>query len=41
MGTTCVPLIADLFLYWYESQLISKLHEDPYRSDLIDKVINQ
>ena len=27
MGTNCAPLIADLFLYWYESEFVSNLQE--------------
>jgi hypothetical protein len=28
MGTNCVTLLADLFLYWYEAEVIEKLlHE--------------
>ena len=33
------PLIADLFLYCYESQFMAKLHKDP-KTDLIDKFNN-
>ena len=40
MGTNCAPLIADLFLYCYESQFMTKLHKDPSRTDLIDKLKN-
>ena len=29
MGTNCAPLIADLFLYCYESQFIAKIYKDP------------
>ena len=28
MGTNCAPLIADLFLYCYESQFMAKLNKD-------------
>ena len=28
MGTNCAPLIADLFLYCYESQFMAKLQKD-------------
>ena len=40
MGTNCAPLIADLFLYCYESQFMAKLHKDPSKTDLIDKFNN-
>ena len=40
MGTNCAPLIADLFLYCYESQFMAKLHKDSTKSDLIDKFNN-
>ena len=29
MGTNCTPLIADLFLYCYESQFMAKIYKDP------------
>ena len=35
MGTYCAPLIADLFLYCYESDFMSDLHKSK-RHDLID-----
>ena len=35
MGTNCVPLIADLFLYCYERDFMSDLHKSK-RHDLID-----
>ena len=35
MGTNCAPLIADLFLYCYESQFMAKLYKDPTKHDLI------
>ena len=35
MGTNCAPLIADLFLYCYERDFMSKLHRSK-RLDLID-----
>ena len=38
MGTNCAFLIADLFLYCYESQFMAKLLKDPSRTDLIDKL---
>jgi hypothetical protein len=28
MGTNCVPLLADLFLYSYESEFLQKLVKD-------------
>ena len=40
MGTNCAPLIADLFLYCYESQFMAKLHKDSTKSDLIEKFNN-
>ena len=40
MGTNCAPLIADLFLYCYESQFMAKLHKDPSKSDLLEKFNN-
>lgn len=40
MGTNCAPLIADLFLYCYESQFMAKLHKNSSNSDLIDKFNN-
>ena len=30
MGTNCVPLLADLFLYSYENELLDKLYLDKY-----------
>ena len=36
MGKKCSPLLADLFLYCYKSQFMTKLHKDPSsKSDLI------
>ena len=35
MGTNCAPLIADLFLYYYERDFMSDLHKSK-RHDLID-----
>ena len=35
MGTNCVPLIADLFLFWNERDLMSTLHKSK-RYGLID-----
>ena len=40
MGTNCAPLIADLFLYCYESQFMTKLSKDPSKLHLIDKFNN-
>ena len=40
MGTNCAPLIADLFLYCYESQFMSKISKDSSRHDLIQKFNN-
>ena len=36
MGTNCAPLIADLFLYCYESQFMAKLQKDPNKQNLIE-----
>ena len=36
MGTNCAPLIADLFLYCYESQFMAKIHKDPSKQHLVD-----
>ena len=38
MGKNYALLIADLFLYCYESQLTAKFLKDPSRSDSIDKL---
>lgn len=40
MGTNCAPLIADLFLYYYESQFMVKLSKDPAKHHLIDEFNN-
>jgi len=40
MGTNCAPLIADLFLYCYESQYIAKIQKDPTKQDLVDRFNN-
>ena len=40
MGTNCAPLIADLFLYWYESQFMAKIYKNPTEHDLVDKFNN-
>ena len=37
MGTNFDPLIADLFLYCYQSMFMAKLHMDPSRTDFIEK----
>ena len=36
MGTNCAPLIANLFLYFYERDFISNLQKSK-RFDLLDK----
>ena len=36
MGTNCAPLIADLFLYCYESTFMKNLQKNPIHSSLID-----
>ena len=36
MGTNCAPLIADLFLYCYESQFMAKIQKDPSKQHLLD-----
>ena len=35
MGTTCAPLVADLFLFCYESDFIMSLSDDK-QADIID-----
>ncbi len=40
MGTNCAPLIADLFLYCYESQFMAKLLKDPTKIDLVQEFNN-
>ena len=35
MGTNCAPLLADIFLYWYQRDFMSDLHKSKQR-DLID-----
>ena len=40
MGTNCAPLIADLFLYCYESQFMAKIQKDPSKQDLVDQFNN-
>ena len=35
MGTNCVPLVADLFLFWYGRDFMLSLSED-YQSDVIE-----
>ena len=40
MGTSCAPLIADLFLYCYESQFMTKLIKDPSKLHIINKFNN-
>ena len=39
-GTICAPLLADLFLYCYESQFMAKIYKDPSKHDLIDNFNN-
>lgn len=40
MGTNCAPLVADLFLYCYESQFMAKISKDPLKQHLVDKFNN-
>ena len=40
MGTNCAPLIADLFLYCYELQFMTKISKDPSKQHLINKFNN-
>ena len=40
MGTNCAPLIADLFLYCYESQFMAKIQKYPSKQDLVDQFNN-
>ena len=40
MGTNCAPLIADLFLYCYESQFMTNISKDPSKYHLIEKFNN-
>ena len=40
MGTNCAPLIADLFLYCYESKFMEKLFKDNTEHDLLNKFNN-
>ena len=35
MGTNCVPLVADLLLFWYERDFMTFLSED-YQADIIE-----
>ena len=35
MGTNCTPLVADLFLFWYESDFMMYLSDDK-QADIID-----
>ena len=37
MGTICAPLIADLFLYCYELQFMTKISKDTPKQHLIQK----
>lgn len=40
MGTNCAPLIADLFLYCYESQFMARISKDPSKQHLVQKFNN-
>ena len=40
MGTNCVHLIANLFLHCHESQFMTKVYKDPFKSDFIEKYYN-
>ena len=40
MGTNCAPLIADLFLFIYELQLMTKISKDQSKQHLIQKFNN-
>ena len=40
MGTNCAPLIADLFLYCYESQFMAKISKDPSQQHMVQKFNN-
>ena len=40
MGTNCAPLIADLFLYCYESEFMTRINKDATKNDLIQKFNN-
>ena len=35
MGTNCAPLVADLFLFWYERDFMMSLSDDN-QADVID-----
>lgn len=35
MATNCTSLIADLFLYWYELQFMTKITKDPSKQQPI------
>ena len=35
MGTYCTPLVADLFLFWYERDFMMSLSDDK-QADIID-----
>ena len=37
MGNNCTPLTADLFLYCYELQFMTKINKDPSKQHLIQK----
>ena len=40
MRTSCAPIIADLFLYCYESQFKGKCFKEPSRYDLLREFNN-
>ena len=40
MGTNCAPLIADLFLYCYESEFMTRINKDATKNDFIQKFNN-
>ena len=40
MGITCAPLVADLFLFWYERDFMMSLSDDIKQADIIDAFNN-
>ena len=40
MGTNCAPLIAELFLFCYEWNFMSKLHKSKYKKILLLRCIH-
>ena len=40
MGTNYASLIADLFVYCYESQYMAKLYKQTSKFDLVDNLTN-